>query len=544
MTKWKSLMAAAGRRLVTAAGETVDPEALPAAPSVEAHIEEPATHAGPTLTGVRAAISDHPAEGLTPSRLAAIHRAAATGDPLPYLELAEDIEERDLHYLGVISTRKRSVAQLPITVNAASDSADHKKHADYVQSWINDGVLAAGLFDMLDAIGKGFSVCEIDWREHLGHACPREFIWRPQRWFDFDRVDGETVLLREASGAVPLVQHKFVIHRAKSKSGLTIRGGLARMASWAWMYKAFTLKDWAIFVQNFGMPVRIGKYGRNATEQEKDVLWRAVANIAGDCAAIIPADMFIEFHEVAAKQASTDMYERRADWFDRQISKAVLGQTTTTDAVSGGHAVAQEHRLVQEDIERADAIALSGTVNKQIIPNLVAFEFGPQTHYPSVLIGRPDEVPLKDFAEAFDKLGRHGLTAPAQWARQRLGIPNPQQGDELIGGRAVAQPAEPVEPSRNTTQRLLHQRQARVTTDERIDAMQRSIEEDAAGALAGLADEIRDVLLSAETLADAADRLAKLELQPERLAEAMARGMALANLAGRAALVEDLARRK
>ncbi len=34
-----------------------------------------------------------------------------------------------------------------------------------------------------------------------------------------------------------------------------------------------------------------------------------------------------------ARIGVTDMYERRSDWLDRQISKLVLGQTTTTDAV-------------------------------------------------------------------------------------------------------------------------------------------------------------------------------------------------------------------
>lgn len=546
MSILKSLMATAGKRLLDASGAPVDSGSLAAEAVAEAKDMVPAERAGATLSGVRSAISEHPAEGLTPARLARIHRAAAQGDPLQYLELAEDIEERDLHYLGVLGTRKRSVAQLPITVTAASDAGDHKKHAEYVQSWINDGVLAAGLFDMLDAIGKGFSVLECDWRAHLGHTCPREFVWRPQRWFGFDRIDGETVLLHEATGDVPLAPHKFVVHRAKSKSGLTIRSGLARAASWAWMYKSFTLKDWSIFVQNFGAPVRIGKYEENAKPEDKDVLWRAVSQIAGDCAAIIPASMEIEFHEVSAKAASTDMYERRADWMDRQISKAVLGQTTTTDAVSGGHAVAQEHRLVQEDIERSDAIAASGTINRQIVPNLVAFEFGPQDHYPIVSIGRPDEVPLEEFASAFDKLGRQGLTAPAAWARGRLGIPAPTEGEEVIGGRPATPAAQEGEdkPALHSVRRLLAVRQQREDTDTVIDALTRRVEQDAAGAMAGLTGDIRAVLETSKTLHEAADRLAGMELAPDELAEAMARGMALAHLAGQAALLDEMGRRK
>lgn len=528
---FKSIMRAVGQRLVDASGNKL----------TDAEVTE--MRAGPTTIGVRDPISGHPAEGLTPARLAAIHREAATGEPLRYLELAEDIEERDLHYAGVMATRKRSVSQLPITVTAASDAAEHKKHGEYVQSWVNDGILQASLFDALDGIGKAFSVLETDWRSHMGHLCPREFIYRPQRWFTFDRTDGETVLLRETTGDVPLAPHKFVVHRHKSKSGLTIRSGIARVASWAWMYKAFTLKDWAIFVQNYGAPIRIGRYGRNATSEEKDVLWRAVSQIAGDCAAIVPVDMSIEFQEVAAKSASTDLFERRADWMDRQISKLVLGQTTTTDAVSGGHAVSREHRLVQEDIERSDAIALSTTINRQIVPHLVAFEFGPQDHYPTISVGRPDEVPLKEFSEAFDKLGKHGLTAPMSWARSRMGIPAPKEGEEVIGGRQPA-PAATGEPQTHSVSALLRTRHAREQTDAIVEQLTQRIEHDAAGAMTGLTDEIRAVLENATDLNDAAEKLAKLDLAPDALAVAMARGMALSHLAGQAALVDELSGRK
>ena len=43
----------------------------------------------------------------------------------------------------------------------------------------------------------------------------------------------------------------------KAKSGLPLRSGLARIVSWAWMFKAFTQRDWAIFAQTFGQPVRV-----------------------------------------------------------------------------------------------------------------------------------------------------------------------------------------------------------------------------------------------------------------------------------------------
>ncbi|MBB4955567.1 phage gp29-like protein [Agrobacterium vitis] len=504
---------------------------------------------GPQPGGVRQVRSGHPADGMTPVRLSRILRSAAEGEPEAFFELAEDIEERDPHYLSVLATRKRSVAQLPITVKPASDSVEHKKHAALVQSWIDDGVLRASLFDMLDAIGKGLSVLEVDWQYRMGSMLPRELIYRPQRWFTFDREDGETVLLREGVSGEPLVPHKFIVHRHKSKSGLTIRSGLARVAMWSWMFKSFTVKDWAIFCQNYGQPIRIGKYGRGATEAEKDVLWRAVSGIAGDCAAIVPREMLIEFHEVGSKSSSTDMYERRADWLDRQISKLVLGQTTTTDAVSGGHAVSKEHRLVQEDIERDDAGMVTATLCQQLIPNIVAFNFGPQEHYPHVRIGRPDEVPLGEFAEAFSKLAPLGLTADESFLQERLGIPAAKAGAVMVGGRVAVSPS--VETSgqkpiaRNDVQRafdgLFLSAHARSNDPEAVlKALSQRLEDDAASAMDGMIDEVRKVLMQARDLRDAADQLARLDLSADDLAEAMARGMALAHLAGQASLLDDI----
>ncbi|MBD8554908.1 DUF935 domain-containing protein [Rhizobium sp. CFBP 8762] len=500
--------------------------------------------------------SGHAADFMTPVKLTRILKAAADGDPLAYFELAEDIEERDPHYTAVLGTRKRAVAQLPITVKAASDSAAHKQHADLVQQWLDRQILQASLFDMLDAIGKGISVLEVDWQARGNILLPAALMWRPMRWFVLDDSDGETLMLRDGVHREPMAEHKFIIHRHKAKSGLTIRSGVARIAAWSWMFKSFTIKDWAIFCQNFGQPIRIGKYGRGATEAEKDILWRAVSNIAGDCAAIVPLDMLIEFHEVGSKGSSTDMYERRADWHDRTISKLILGQTTTTDAVSGGHAVAQEHRLVQEDIERADATMATATLNGQLVPNIVAFNFGPQDVYPKIRIGRPDEVPLEIFSKSFAELAPYGLTAEMSYMRDRLGIPTPKADAELVGGQqatatgaagansatvAADQKPRPEKAVQHLFNDLFKTaRQNRTTPDALIETLTERLEDDAADALDGMIDEVRAAIMSATSLSDAAERLAALDLNADALADAMARGMALSHLAGQAALIDDL----
>jgi len=80
--------------------------------------------AGATTTGVRNVYSTmHPSAGLTPERLSDILQAAEAGDPYQYLELAEEMEEKDLHYLAVLTTRRQSVAELDALVEPASSEA-------------------------------------------------------------------------------------------------------------------------------------------------------------------------------------------------------------------------------------------------------------------------------------------------------------------------------------------------------------------------------------------------------------------------------------
>ena len=102
----------------------------------------------------------------------------------------------------------------------------------------------------------------------------------------------------------PLAPFKFIVHVAKAKAGLPVRGGIARAAGWAYLFKNYVLKDWVTFAEIFGQPLRLGKYSPGATEADKQALLSAVANIGTDAAAIIPESMLIEFVETRGRPAA------------------------------------------------------------------------------------------------------------------------------------------------------------------------------------------------------------------------------------------------
>ncbi len=475
--------------------------------------------------GVRSPISGYPSDGLEPMRLAAILRQADQGDPLRFLELAEIMEERDMHYAGVLSTRKRSVAQIDITVEAASEEKHHVEHADLVRAWLKRDELTDELFDILDAIGKGFSVTEIIWDFSSGEYEPQRLEHRDPRWYTFDRVDGRTPLLRTESGDVPLEPFKFITAVIRAKSGLPIRSGIARLAAWGWMFKKFTERDWAIFTQNFGQPIRVGKYGRGASEDDKETLFQAVSNIAGDCAAIIPTSMEIEFIESKINGASHELYKGRADWIDQQVSKAILGQTTTTDAISGGHAVSQEHRQVQEDIERADAKALSAILNRDLIRPWIDLNYGPQKQYPRLVIARPEEKNVELVVASVEKLVPLGLKVAQKTMAELLGLPEVEDGELLLGATAPVDPVPELQTSLQAAQA-------------KGDDVEADLAEGAAAvsdrASDAMIDTVRGLLDEVDSLKEFKERLLELDksMSTDDLANAVRMAMVWAELTG------------
>lgn len=411
--------------------------------------------AAPSRASIRTIQSGHPAQGLDPAKLASILRAAEDGDAIAYFELAEEMEEKDLHLLSVLGTRKRAVAQLPIEVLAAGESEVYKQDAKLVEDWLDRDILEDELFHILDAVGKGVSTTEIIWMTTSSLWTPKLLKWRDPRWFEFDRIDGETLLLRggEDGFGVPsmLPAAKFITHLHPAKSGLPIRSGIARIAAWGYMFKNFAIKDWVTFLEAFGHPIRIGKYGPNESEDNKRILERALYALGSDAAAAFPETMSVEFVDRKAGTAPNDLWRSHAEYFDMQISKAVLGQTNTTDAQAGGMGSGQAnvHNDVRGDIERADAKLLAATLNRDLVVPLVMLNRGMRDKYPRLKIGRPDPVDVEGMVSAAEKLAAMGVEIDGEEMRERAGLPGSKAGGKIlvVQRSAPAQAAPPENPA-------------------------------------------------------------------------------------------------
>ena len=512
--------------------------------------------AAPSLAGIRQVISNHPAQGLTPARLASLLRQAEYGYPIAYLELAEEMEEKDLHYRSVLGTRKLAVSGLQAVVEAASDAAEDVAAADLVREALLQEGFEDVLMDVLDAIGKGFSVCEILWDASESQWRPREIVWRDPRWFVLSQVDGRTVLLldeKDLNGLV-LAPYKFIVHTPKVKSGIPLRGGIARAAAWAYLFKNYGLKDWVAFAEVYGQPVRVGKYSAGAMPEDVEVLKEAVASIGSDAGAVIPDSMIIEFVDHVGKAASAQVYERLLDYLDKQVSKAVLGHSGSADSTPGKLGGETEAKDVRKDLLVADAKQLCATLNRQLVRSVVDLNMGPRAVYPKLRLQTEEAEDLTALADNLGKLVPLGVKVGASWARDKFGIPDPDPQEELLAaptspfssppGPFPPEPSPPNDPSAAATVRRTdrtvcpHCQAANAAGTAAPDVADAYADQGGTRVLPlmnTLIAPIRNLMERSQSLEEFRDGLLSLyrDMDPVKLGELMALALSAADLSGR-----------
>ena len=197
-----------------------------------------------------------------------------------------------------------------------------------------------------------------------------------------------------------------------------------RVVSWMYLFKNYDIKDWVSFCEVFGMPLRLGKYDASASEDDKKQLMEAIISLGTDAAGIVPSSTMIEFIE-SQKTTSVEIYEKLARYCDEQISKAILGQTLTSDSGGGSYAQSKTHDEVRHDLTVADAKALAVTIRRDIIRPLANIPFfGFDCH---------EVEDQKEVVEIYRTLACDmGLEIPKSHVYKKFNIPKPEDGEEVL----------------------------------------------------------------------------------------------------------------
>ena len=136
--------------------------------------------------------------------------------------------------------------------------------------------------------------------------------------------------------------------------------------------KKNVLAFWDTYGEIFGMPMRIAR----TTSRDKKVIDEInsmLRDSAANLTVVTGMDTEIEFVE-SGKGDAYNVYDKRVDRCNSEISKLIVGQTMT---IEDGSSLSQSetHLKVFENLVESDCDMLRDVINNQLIPRMVAHGF-------------------------------------------------------------------------------------------------------------------------------------------------------------------------
>jgi len=389
-------------------------------------------------------VRDYPSAGLTPSRLGSILREADEGSLSTAMQLFEEMEEKDAHLFAVANTRRLALTGLEWQVVGAADvhTGVDRDRADKVAAYCRE-ILAD--LDRLDealqhlslAIGRNIAITEIVWDVAGGELRPVDIVPIDFTRIVFDELDRPRVLTEEQpEEGVELLPNKFIVHTPHSVSGHPQRGGLLRVTAMVYLAKNLALKDWMIFAEVFGMPVRIARYEPTATPEEKRELLRMLESLGSNAAGIFSRAVELQVIE-ANRGTMGPPYERLVEFLNREMSKAWLGQTLTTDIAGqkGSYAATAVHESVRQDVLADDMRKEGRTIRRDLLEVLTRLRFGPDAPVPCFRRKLKQPSVPGELVEVLDTaVNQLGVRVPLGWAHDALGIPQAGEQEATVPG--------------------------------------------------------------------------------------------------------------
>ena len=295
----------------------------------------------------------------------------------------------DPHVFACIQSRKAGVLSLEWEINRGLDKT---KDAELVEDLLKKLDIHKLINDILDATLFGFQPIEIMWKKIGNYVLPIELKAKPSEWFCFDEENLLKFRTKEHYWGEELPPKKFLCPQNNPSYDNPYGERVLSRVFWPVTFKKGGLKFWVVFTEKYGIPHLIGKHPRGATKEETDNLADLLEEMIQDAIAVIPDDSSVEIQE-ANKSSSAEIFEKLIDKMNSEISKAILGQTLTTEiGATGSYAASNTHMAVRQDIIDADKKLVEKTIN-QLIQWIYEINFA-NAEVPVFELYEPEDVDL------------------------------------------------------------------------------------------------------------------------------------------------------
>ncbi|MFN3730147.1 MAG: DUF935 family protein [Fimbriimonadaceae bacterium] len=291
--------------------------------------------------------------------------------------------QRDAMIQTALTIKKLGVLAAGYRIEPGDASATARRAATYIEGELNqmEGSPHGVMFAAMDAFARGWSIQELvfERRDHqvgLRAIRPKDPSLFGLKMSSAGRIEGvELHLPGETPRAVP--RDRFVIYlyrpsyrRLKGMSDL-------EAAHPHWRAKTGLLDAWRLHLERFASPTVLGQYQRGLPAEEQAAILAALRDLHRNTAVVYPDEIRVDL--LGGGKESSSGFIEAIEFHNREMARAILGQTLTTDEGRriGSLALGRVHLqilLLQLDALRRELE--DGVMTEQVIKPLVQLNFG------------------------------------------------------------------------------------------------------------------------------------------------------------------------
>ncbi len=355
-----------------------------------------------------------------------------------------DQMQTDAQVQACLQIKQSAVLSRGWQVHPASDEPADLRAAEFVRFALEEmrGSILDVLANALDALAKGFSVMEINyritdrepWRGMIGLASikskdPSTFVFDTDEFLNVRGLRRTPVVSGRPcpETAALLPPDKFVIYSHNPRYESPYGTSDLRAAYRHYWSKDVLTRFMNLYLEKYGSPTAKGSYKRGTPRQSQEELLKVLERIQQETAIVIPEDVRVELLE--AQRGGEAGYLQALDWHDKQIAKAILCQTLVIDEGTrvGSYALAKIHLDVLKMCLMKLKRDLEETImREQVIRRLVDYNFR-NAACPVFTLGPLEDKDIEQLSRVISMLVSGEVIRPDEgWIREYLGLPTAQ----------------------------------------------------------------------------------------------------------------------
>lgn len=314
----------------------------------------------------------HPAFDLTLEMLMSYYRQAERGGPTRQMDAFHDLIEMDPDLRSKINDRIEGVSGCDWAIMAGRGDKPSELAAGALNERLqNELQFRQFMTHQLTSVHYGYATTNMAWDLVEGVVTPVLFVNPAARRFASPSVDqANEIWLQDFGRAnlIPLEPGLWAVSRYANILGRNpYAAGLMRSCAVWSMFKRWSVRDWQVFADMFGIPLAVGYYEEGASALSKTALEDAVRAIGQDGYAVLSALTEIVIKETARGGDSSTVYPQIVKLCEEQISKLLTGGTLNTDVAGvGSYNAASVHESRSYTMKVYDASQLQETFVRDI----------------------------------------------------------------------------------------------------------------------------------------------------------------------------------